>query len=331
MSVQSSPRAYLCVGAVRETLEQARRRRADHHRACGALAGLRPDRSTRTLGLHGSKGVCSMPRVVASALAIAVFLVGCTEKAAGPAQLQSNGQANPYGLAAAQMAQPSESADENRQYLERKHTVTLDVPENQIASAFEAIVAACENDRESHCTLLDSELTKAEYTTASITARIAPTSVEHFIAAAAKHGSVESRLTHTNDLAKPIIDTDQRLKMLETYMADLLRLQQQSKRDVDALIKVTSEIAKTQSEIASLKGEYAQLRQRVDLQIVSLQLYSNRTRSLGAPIARASREFGRDLTSGIAQAITGLAYLIPWLFILLPLAFLFRYLWKRLR
>ena len=31
-------------------MEQARRRRADHYRACGALAGLRPVRLTRTLG-----------------------------------------------------------------------------------------------------------------------------------------------------------------------------------------------------------------------------------------------------------------------------------------
>ena len=33
-------------------MEQARRRRADHYRACGALAGLRAARSTRTLGMH---------------------------------------------------------------------------------------------------------------------------------------------------------------------------------------------------------------------------------------------------------------------------------------
>jgi len=253
-----------------------------------------------------------------SALAVCVFLVGC-------------GDGRGYTPRLTQTALESDSVDGNRQYLERTHTATIDIPEKQIESAFQAVATACNDDRELQCTLLDSELTKAEDTTASITARLAPSGVEPFIAVAAQHGTVESRSTHTNDLAEPIIDAEQRLTMLEAYMGDLLRLRQQSGGDVDALIKLASEIAETQSKIESLKGEHAHLRQRVDFQVVTLQLFSHRTQSIGSPIARAFREFGRDFTSGIAQAITGFAYLLPWLFILVPLALLFRYLWRRFR
>lgn len=261
-----------------------------------------------------------MRRAFLPALTLSLFLAGCADGLN-------------VGLAGSAMQANMELgyADGDRQYLERKHAVTIDVPETQIEAAFQAVVTTCNDDRTLQCTLLDSELTKAEHVTASITARLAPSGIGPFIALAAKHGSVESRSTHTNDLAKPIIDAEQRLKMLEAYMADLLSLRQQSRGDVDALIKVTSELAETQAKIESQKGEHAHLLQRVDLQVVSLHFFSDRTQSFAAPITRAFREFGRDFTSGIAQAVTGFAYLVPWLFILVPLAFLFRYLWRRFR
>ena len=267
-----------------------------------------------------------MCKTLLSALIFSVFLIGCAD---------SNDARTTYpaGQAASglQMDLVPDNADGNRQYLERKHAVTIDVPEQEIESAFQAVSAACNSDQTLHCTLLDSELTKAEDTTASITVRLDPSGVEVFIARAATHGTIESRSTHANDLAKPVIDAEQRLTMLEGYMSDLLRLRQQSRSDVDGLIKVTSEIAKTHSEIESLKGEHAHLLQRVDFQVVSLHFFSDRSQSFAAPISRAFREFWHDLTSGIAQAITGFAYLVPWLLILIPLAFLFRYLWRRSR
>jgi hypothetical protein len=261
-----------------------------------------------------------MRRLFLVVFTFGIFLVGCAD-----------GKDARVSTPLVRADLPADSAEGGRQFLERLHSITIDVPEKQIETAFEAAVTACNDDRKLQCTLLDSELTKAENTTASIRARLSPTGVEPFIAIAASHGTVESRSTHTNDLAKPIVDAEQRVKMLESYMGDLLRLREQSRTDVDALIKVTSEIAQTQSSIESLKGEHTQLLERVDLQVVTLQLFSNRTQSLATPIARALREFGRDFTSGIAEAITGFAYLIPWLIILVPLAFAFRYLWRRFR
>jgi hypothetical protein len=261
-----------------------------------------------------------MSKTYLPALAVGVLLVACEdgrETRNAPHFVQTD-------LAPA-------SPESGRKYLERRHSVTIDVPEKQIEPAFSAAVTACNDDRKLQCTLLDSELTKAEYASASIRARLAPSGVEPFIAVAARHGTIERRSTHTNDLAKPVIDAEQRLKMLETYMGDLLRLRQQSRGDVDALIKVASEIAETQSRIESLKGEHAHLLERVDFQIVHLQIFSNRTQSLSVPITQAFRDFTRDLSSGIGQAITGFAYLVPWLIFLVPLAFLFRYLWRRFR
>ena len=219
----------------------------------------------------------------------------------------------------------------SQQYLERQHFVTIDVAQDKIESSFNAAVAACNADEALSCVLLDSSLSKGEDSTAEVSARVAPAGVERFIALAAKEGAIESRSTRTNDLERPITDNAKKLSMLEAYLADLLRLRQQLKSDADSLIKVASEIAKTQTEIDALKGERTQLSQRVELQLVQLNFYSHRSQSVMTPIGRALRDFGANLAGGVAEAITGLAHLLPWLIVLVPLVFLFRFLWRRFR
>ena len=51
--------AQQSVGAVRESVERARRRRADHYRACGAPAALCAARSSRTLGDQRRRDILS--------------------------------------------------------------------------------------------------------------------------------------------------------------------------------------------------------------------------------------------------------------------------------
>jgi thiol-disulfide isomerase/thioredoxin len=69
--------AELCVGAVRESVERTRRRRADHYRACGARQPPHADRSTRTMGVMNLVS-CVLVGLVVSASATA------SETTAGP-------------------------------------------------------------------------------------------------------------------------------------------------------------------------------------------------------------------------------------------------------
>lgn len=261
------------------------------------------------------------PRRLLAALAAAALLAACGDGGAEYASAPSAGFAPRIEL-------PREGGGET---LERQHFVNVDLPPEQVEPSFNAAIAACSGDAKLGCTVLDSALNKGEDSNASITVRLAPSGVEPFIALAASHGSIESRSTRTNDLAQPIGDVEKRLAMLDAYMADLLRLRTQTRNDVDALIKLASEIAKTQSEIDSLKGEQSQLRKRVDLQRVEVSFYSNRQQSAATPIARALRDFGRNLMSGLAEAITGIAHLLPWLLLLVPVLLLVRHLWRRFR
>lgn len=117
--------------------------------------------------------------------------------------------------------------------------------------------------------------------------------------------------------------------MLESHLTDLIVLRENANNEVDALIKLTAEIAETQSKIESLRGEHEYLRLRTDLDVIHINYVVETSRSFLSPIGRSISEFLDDLSEGIAQAITGLAYLLPWLIILVPLSLGFRKLWKR--
>ena len=235
----------------------------------------------------------------------------------------------PYGIASLASA-PIEDSTRN-ETLAIEHDVAVELDDDDIAKAHQAVLDACKSNTENSCTILESTIRHGEISEGSLRMRVGPKAVEPLVALAAGFGELARRSTSAEDLAKPILDTNKRLAMLEAYLEDLLRLRQQSRQEVDALIRVAAEIAKTQSELDAAKAEQAQLRQRVDLQILEIGFYSEQLGSFGTTIAEAMSEFGMNLGSGIAQAIVGLAFLLPWLVILIPLLFLLRRLWRKYR
>lgn len=211
------------------------------------------------------------------------------------------------------------------------HELMVELEDDDIGKAHQSVLNACKTNTADPCTVLESTVRHGDISDASLHMRVSPKAVEPLIALASGFGEVTRRTTNAEDLAKPILDTGKRLAMLEAYLEDLTRLRQQSRQDVEALIRVAAEIAKTQSELDAARAEQAQLRQRVDLQILEIRFYSERAGSFGATIGEAMSEFGTNIGSGIAQAVVGFAYLLPWLVILIPLLFLLRRLWRRFR
>lgn len=216
-------------------------------------------------------------------------------------------------------------------YLAYEHSATIDLTKSALEDALQSVVDACSEDAELVCTVLSSEINSGKHPSASIRMRLKPHGIEQLLSLAAKNGAITRKSTHVEDLAEPIIESDRQLAMLETYLESLLKLQDESKANVDALIKVASEIASTESKLEALKGEHAYLKQRVELDLLNLRFVVESSRSFWAPIGDSLDEFAGDLSSGVSDAITGFAYLLPWLFILIPLIFLVRYMWRKSR
>jgi len=255
-------------------------------------------------------------------LAATILLVAGCDRA--PEQTRS--KVHLFGAGDTQNSRSGGSGD-TADTLARSHESTIEVNLNALDAAYESVISAC--SKLDDCTLLDSSIDTGEYSRAFVQMRLLPPSVPKIFESASSHGTVTRSQTRAEDLAKPIFDQEERLAMLRRYIADLKELRTEAKNDVSALIQLASEIAKTQSTLESAEGQRAHLQLRVDTEILSINLVVDQSQLFWEPVKQELKNFSNNLSKGVASAITGTAFILPWLFVLLPLLYLCRWLWRR--
>ncbi|OWQ47881.1 hypothetical protein CDL60_04605 [Roseateles noduli] len=220
-------------------------------------------------------------------------------------------------------------ADAPRRLLAYIHTIEIDTSEDKIAATHQAAVAACRAAAAELCEVLESRIDSGRQGEATLRVRAKPSGIEKLIASMSQQGEITSRSTYAEDLGGPIVEGEKKLAMLTSYRAELEALRKRPGNDADALIKLTHELAQVQSELESASGKQTDLMRRVETEILTINIRSEHSKSFWKPITRAGSDFGGSLSNGIASAITGVAYLLPWS-VVLGLAFwIGRKLWRR--
>jgi Domain of unknown function (DUF4349) len=259
-----------------------------------------------------------MNRVLIACLLLAAF-AGCS----------NNSETGMAKVAVVANAESNKAAGGPRRTLAYKHTVQLDTQQEKIAMIHEAALAACREASADLCTVLASRLSNGRFAAASLQLRIKPAGVPKLIAALNRQADITEQSTQAEDLAGPIQDGEKKLAMLTTYRAELEALRKRAGNDVDALIKVTHELAKVQSELEAANGQQADLVQRVETEILDITIRSERNQSFWGPISLAATEFGSSLSQGVSTAVTGVAYLLPWTLVIGLAVWIARNLWRR--
>lgn len=216
-------------------------------------------------------------------------------------------------------------------YLSYEHNLSIQLEKDALAIKYKALTDHCAADRDNNCTILESELSSGNHNYGKIKVRIIPAGVGRFLTLAGNGGEITRESTSVEDLSTQIFDTEKRIKLLKTYQTDLLELQKQAKGNIDSLIKVSQEIANVQSQLEDLSGNNQTLMQRVNMDIINIRLSSQNEDSFWKPISDSLDEFKSNLAEGIAGAITGIAYLIPWSVVLILLFMTFRFCWRKLK
>jgi hypothetical protein len=213
--------------------------------------------------------------------------------------------------------------------LSREHSAEIDVPEADLTAGFRRVTDRCAADSEHHCVILQSDLSSGEYASGLVKLRIDPTGVESLVSFASSFGQLRRRSTKVEDLADAIADTHSRIEMLTAYRKQLLDLQGKAATNVEAAIKIAGELSTVQTDLERASGEAAFQIKRTTTDIVSINFVVSAHRAFWRPVREAAGDFLQNFASGISQAITAVAYIVPWLFVVVPGLYLLRFLWRR--
>lgn len=238
---------------------------------------------------------------------------------------------NEHALAAAQplMMSKEQRAAEAHGTLSREHTATVNVSEAELAERFRRLSERCTSDAADHCTILQSDVSTGPFASGLMKLRIDPDAVEGLISFAASLGKLEHRSTQVEDLADTLQDTQSRIEMLTTYRKQLLELQGKAGTNIDAAIKVASELSTVQSNLEQALGQASYQTKRTTTDIVTIRFSVTDQKAFWRPIRDALRDFFGNLSNGVSQAITAVAYILPWLLVVIPGLYLVRFLWRR--
>ena len=227
------------------------------------------------------------------------------------------------------MLAKAEASSQNTSTLSREHTVVVDVRETELAGGFRRVADRCTSDSEHHCTILQSDLSSGEVPSGFIKLRIDPAAIEDLVSFVVRQGKIERRSTQVEDLADAIADTQARIEMLKSYRQQLLALQGKAGTNVEAAIKLASELSTVQTNLERVNGEAAFQTKRVTTDVVRIEFVVAEHKAFWRPVHEAVRDFLGNLSTGLSQAITAIAYIIPWLFVVVPGLYLVRFLWRR--
>jgi len=252
---------------------------------------------------------------------LGLLLIALSLSACGKKHDSEPGGASPAALSAAAPEERAKMADRAEQkFLAYEHRVSLEVEPPQLEPLYRSLQDACAKEAAWHCTVMDASIQVERDQrdgTAHLNLRATPEGVRALRARLADSGGIVSQGTHVDDLAQPVAEVGKRLEMLQNYRKSLLELQRKATK-VEDLILIAEKLAETQSELEAATGQNAHLMDRVNREVLSIDMTTRQTaaRSLWAPLGNALREFIPSLVGASAGVIQAVAYLVPWVIML---------------
>jgi hypothetical protein len=204
-----------------------------------------------------------------------------------------------------------------------EHHLRIELKEGQIASRIASVREACESARFGACNVLRIEQSEHSGT---LMVRVVPSGVEPISGMASQNGKLAWRQTRAEDLADAVNDNEQKLRQLEVYSAQVEQLVQRKDLSTSDLIALSHERAQIQVERENLQNVAAQQQRRIDTNLLELDFTDvTSNHHLGVSFS----EWTDQLYDGIRDAVSMLAYGVPFLLLAFPLALGWRWIWRR--
>lgn len=221
-----------------------------------------------------------------------------------------------------------------KKFIALRHHLQVETSPEKMQASFDAAVK--------HCEALNCQLLSANYNretpysppSASLSLRVPPRNVSIFLSGLAKNGEVMQHSRESEDKTNQVVDAEARIANL-TNLRDRLRLMLNDKTaKFKDIIEVERELANTQSELDSITSIRKILALETDLVAVNINFTAAQgitEQGFFAPVARALQHAGQVFMESIATVITFVMAAIPWLLIGIPIVWLVRRYWVKLK
>ena len=230
--------------------------------------------------------------------------------------------------------QPVGDSTSVKKYIALRHHLQIETPAEKMQATFDAAIAHCEA---LNCQMLSANFNKAtpyNPPSASLYVRVSPRNVAIFLSGLAKNGEVMQHGRDSEDKTSQVVDTDARIKNL-TELRDRLRIMLTDKSaKFKDIIEVERELANTQSQLDALSSMRKILSQETDLVAVNIDFTAAQgitEQGFFAPVARALKDAGRVMMESFGAVITFIMSALPWLLIGIPVLWLARRVWTKIK
>lgn len=210
-----------------------------------------------------------------------------------------------------------------------EHVVAVSIPEHELRARMASARAACIDGRFGACSLLRFDESAGDYPSGSLVVRLVPDGVEQFVAFAAEGGAVGSRSTHAEDLAEAVADTARQQAQLEAQRGKLVEFQGRNDMVITDILALAREMAAVESQLAEQNQTSTNLQRRIETNLITINYSTREDTSRWSAFSHAASDSFDSFADGAAEVVQLLAFGLPFLLLMFPLALMWRWLWRR--
>jgi DNA repair ATPase RecN len=220
----------------------------------------------------------------------------------------------------------------SERFIAEHHTVQIISSKSSLQKSWQSAVDYCVTIR---CEVLSSRIYSANSATppsGEINLRVVPDDFKKLMVRLGELGSIIEHSTQREDKTNSVIDTDAQLKNLISFRESLRTMILKSSAKVSDLVEIEKQLSETQAQIDSITLQRKALADEVEKIAVDVsfraETASTDTSGLGQ-IARAFHQAGTVLADSIANLVTTVFFLLPWMIVGVPVIWFSMKLWRR--
>jgi hypothetical protein len=221
-----------------------------------------------------------------------------------------------------------------KKYIALRHNLTVEASATSMQASFDAALQHCEA---LNCQILSANFNKqTPYNppSASLSVRVPPRNIDIFLNGLTKHGEVIQHGRTAEDKTNQVVDANARIKNLTDLRDRYRSMLTEKKAEFKDLVEIEKALSTTQAELDSIVSYRKILALETDLVAVDIQFTAAQgitEQGFFSPVARALKSASSVMMESFGAVITFVMSAIPWLLIGIPVLWLFRRYWVKIK